>query len=74
LKLHRSILAAALGLVSVLALHAANYEFDHSDGNRLFSGVDNWTHINGTPKGSFPVNLSIPEVVFVSCPTIKQSK
>jgi len=56
MKLHRSILAAVLGLVSVLALHAANYEFDHSDGNRLVSGVNNWACINGTPTGSFPVN------------------
>lgn len=37
MTLHQSILAAVLGLVSVLALHAASYECDNSDGNRVFT-------------------------------------
>jgi len=46
-------------LISLLALgssQAAVYQFDNSDGDRLFSGPGNWNFVSGTPAGSFPVN------------------
>lgn len=46
-------------LLSLLALsssQAAIYQFDNSDGNRLFSGSGNWNYVSGAPAGTFPVN------------------
>ncbi len=46
-------------LLSLLALgssQAAVYQFDNSDGDRLFSGPGNWNYVSGTPAGTFPVN------------------
>ena len=46
-------------LLSLLALgssQAAIYQFDNSDGNRLFSGANNWNYVSGAPAGTFPVN------------------
>ena len=46
-------------LLSLLALgssQAAVYTFDNSDGDRLFSGANNWNYVSGTPEGTFPVN------------------
>jgi hypothetical protein len=46
-------------LISLIALgssQAAVYQFDNSDGDRLFSGANNWNYDSGSPVGTFPVN------------------
>lgn len=59
MKIHQSIQIASLGLASILTLHAAEYEFDNTDGNRLFSGVNNWNYTAGSPAGTFPVTNDV---------------
>jgi hypothetical protein len=66
----------SVSLVSLLALVPAQtvvaqptvYQFDNSDGNRLFSGPGNWAYVSG-PSATFPVNndtLRVNNIAFTT--------